>query len=387
MLNHRLPTKTIAASLVTLSIAFLASLVSSRASAIVEGCQLAKAQEFVQDLAPADYARKAGLNYTTDRSQGITRQQVGEEFHYLDAAGRRITDQARIDAINKLQLPPAYSNIWISPDPKSHLQATGVDKAGRTQYRYHPDWITIKGSAKFRRMAGFGLALPDLRATVNKHLAGDSLTKDRVVSGIIRLLDLTAIRVGNEEYAETNETYGLSTMLKRHVVLDGNKITFDFVGKSSKEHQVTVEDPQLAQLVKALLDVPGDKLFQHQTGNNIGAIDSADVNAYINVNTGLALTAKDFRTWRATVITTRELMGRQAPATEKELKAIRKEIAEIVAQQLGNTPSVALANYIYPALWDIYAVNAARFQKRPRSLKGLTAEENLAQSILEENNG
>ena len=303
--------------------------------------------------APEQSARKAGLVYVTDAGPGLRRVRRGKGFSYHTAAGARVAraDRARIEA---LAIPPAWADVWICPDPRGHLQATGRDEKGRKQYRYHPDWQEHRNRLKYDRMVPFGEALPGLRARVEEDLNRPRLDRDKVVALAVRLLDETLLRIGNREYAEDNASYGLTTLRDRHVSFDGAEVRFSFVGKSGKEQEVALHDRKLARLVRACRDVPGHPLFQYYTEAGKDAIGSADVNDYLRETTGEDFSAKDFRTWGGTVLAARALRACGAAEDEKACEdAIRETIAAVSAG-LGNTVAVCRKYYVHPGVLEAY---------------------------------
>jgi len=283
----------------------------------------------------ADSARAAGLRYSSDDRPGITRRKKGAGFTYLDPQGRPIDNERIIKRINALRIPPAYTDVWIATDPRGHLQATGRDARGRKQYRYHPRWREVRDETKFGRMVDFGNALPALRERTRHDLARHSLPREKVLATVVQLLEKTLIRVGNEEYARENKSYGLTTLRNRHVKATDASLRFSFRGKSGIEHRITLRDRRLARIVRQLRDLPGQELFQYIDDDGTRqSIDSADVNAYLHEITGQDFTAKDFRTWAGTVL---------CAVTLREFDAC-------VSERLGNTPAVCRKSYIHPAI-------------------------------------
>ena len=255
-------------------------------------------------LEPEELAQLAHLRYYTDDRPGYTRQKAGEkEFHYFDQHGQRVTDEADIQRINSLAIPPAYTDVWICPSKNGHLQATGKDAKGRKQYRYHPKWRETADANKYSRVMAFALALPDIRRRVDHDLSKPGLPREKVLATVVKLLETTLIRVGNEEYAKTNKHYGLTTMRNRHVKVKGATIEFSFRGKSGVDHTIELENPRMARVVKSCQEIPGQELFQYlDHDDQRHSIDSADVNAYLQEISGQPFTAKDFRTWAGTVL-------------------------------------------------------------------------------------
>jgi DNA topoisomerase-1 len=285
---------------------------------------------------------------------GITRQPAGHGFSY-HRHGQAVTDEKTLQRIGSLAIPPAWREVWICSDPDGHLQAVGRDARHRKQYRYHPRWRARRDDTKFHRMLAFGKALPRLRARVLRDLARRSLAREKVLATVVRLLETTLIRVGNDEYARQNHSFGLTTLEDRHVAITGADLRFHFRGKSGKEHTVTLHDPRLASIVKQCRDIPGYDLFQFidESGRR-QSVDSADVNDYIREAMGDDFTAKDFRTWAGTVLAARALATGAAAGTEaRTRKAIASAIGAVAAQ-LGNTVAVCRKSYIHPAILDCY---------------------------------
>jgi DNA topoisomerase I len=301
---------------------------------------------------PLDSARKAGLRYMTDDRPGIRRLKVRGGFRYVAPDGKALTDRTEIARIKSLAIPPAYTDVWIAPIRNAHLQATGRDARGRKQYRYHKRWREVRDENKFHRMLAFAKALPKMRAAVKRGLTKPGLPREKVLATVVALLEETMIRVGNEEYARDNNSYGLTTMLDEQVKVRGDAIRFHFRGKSGVEHSVTVRDKRLAKIVRSCQDIPGHELFSflNENGEPV-TIDSADVNAYIREIGEDDFTAKDFRTWEATMDCALELAAIH-PKTQKEAKAAVLEVVRNVAKRLGNTPAVCRKAYIFPAIID-----------------------------------
>ncbi len=306
-------------------------------------------------LDPVESAKAAGLRYVSDTKPGIQRKPCRGGFRYVDSSGRPVRDPETLKRIKSLVIPPAWTRVWICPTPNGHLQATGRDARGRKQSRYHPLWRATRDETKYERMILFGDALPRIRERVEHDLALPGLPRAKVLAAIVRLLETTSIRVGNEEYARENKSYGLTTMRNRHVVVAGATITFDFTGKSGVHHTIDVQNRKLAKIVQRCLDLPGYELFQYlDEDDQRHTIDSADVNDYLHEITGQHFTAKDFRTWAGTVLAA-EMLRQFQPF--ESLTQARKNVVEAiktVAKRLGNTPSVCRKCYIHPAVLDHY---------------------------------
>ncbi|WP_120992980.1 DNA topoisomerase IB [Stutzerimonas urumqiensis] len=322
------------------------------------------------------------LHYVDDQQPGISRRRLRGRFAYFTAQGERIRDPAEIDRIDRLAIPPAYTQVWICPDPNGHLQATGRDARGRKQYRYHPRWREVRDEDKYERMLAFGRALPRLRACVEKDLAQPGIGRDKVIATVVSLLDATLIRVGNSCYARDNKSYGLTTLRDRHVEVNSRSIRFNFRGKSGVEHALRVNDPRLARIVKRCQDLPGQQLFQYlDEAGERHAVSSSDINQYLQRHAGDAFTAKDYRTWAGTALALEALrVGEADPETPTRLT----EIVKAVAQQLGNTPAVCRKCYIHPAVFDAFQAGALQRLKRSRERKWLRREEVALLHFLEQ---
>jgi DNA topoisomerase-1 len=340
---------------------------------------------------PIESAQIAGLRYVTDDIPGIQRQRCGKGFTYLDAKGKRISDPQERHRIEALGIPPAYTHVWICPDANGHLQATGRDAKGRKQYRYHPRWRQVRDETKFSRMIAFGEALPLIRQRTEKDLGLPGLPREKVLATVVRLLETTLIRVGNQEYAKENRSFGLTTMRDRHVEISGTKIKFQFRGKSGKQHSIDVRDRRLAQIVKRCRDIPGYELFQYLDENGQRqTIDSGDVNTYLQEITGEEFTAKDFRTWAATVLAIVTLQECEACNSEAQAKHNITQMIKTVSQQLGNTPTVCRKYYVHPAVVDIYLkgtlldiLTQQTKQQRTDLFEGLRSEEAAVMKLLQ----
>ncbi|WP_460145855.1 DNA topoisomerase IB [Pseudomonas sp. S2_A02] len=327
------------------------------------------------DVLPPD------LHYVDDSQPGITRKALRGKFCYFDPAGQRITDPDEIKRINALAVPPAYTDVWICPDPRGHLQATGRDARGRKQYRYHPRWREVRDADKYSRLRDFGQALPKLRKQLEALLAAPGFSRDKVMATVITLLDATLIRVGNTQYARDNRSYGLTTLRNRHVEVNGSAILFQFRGKSGIEHQITVKDRRLARIIKRCLEIPGQNLFQYLDENGERhTISSSDVNAYLQTLTGADFTAKDYRTWAGSALALAVLRELQWES-EADAKRHVVEMVKNVARQLGNTPAVCRKCYIHPAVVDGFMQGALSELPRSRGRKRLRAEE-VALAVL-----
>ena len=315
---------------------------------------------------------EAGLVHTTDASPGIRRERRGDEFVYLKPRGGEVNDARTLDRIRSLAIPPAYERVWICARANGHLQATGIDARGRKQYRYHPGFREARDAHKFERLAEFGTHLPQLHERVATDMARRGLPKEKVVATVVDLLERSLIRVGNEEYARENGHFGLTTLQNEHVEVKGGEVDFHFVGKSGVAHDVALRDKKLAKVVKKLQELPGQELFQYvgENGEPHG-IDSSDVNAYLKEVAGEDFTAKDFRTWAASVQALETLVERGAPGTKKEAKAAISETMKTVSKQLGNTPSVCRKCYVHPTILEAFA--SGKLPTRGKAEKALIA--------------
>jgi len=295
--------------------------------------------------------KAADLRYVSDEEPGYTRLRWGQGFTYRDADGETVTDSDLRRWFESLAIPPAWEDVWISAYRNGHLLATGRDSKDRKQYIYHPRWQELRNQTKFHQLADFGKALPWLRQAVEADLRKRGIVRERVLALAVRLLEETLIRIGNDAYTQANTTYGLTTLRDKHVNIDGQKITFAFVGKSGKEHQIELKDKQLARIVKACRDIPGYDLFQYYNADGQRQrITSGDVNAYIREITGRDFTAKDFRTWGATTRALSILSTCESDPCEDEVRACVQQVAD----ELGNTVAVCRKYYIYPALFDAF---------------------------------
>ena len=301
-------------------------------------------------------AQAAGLRYVSDAKPGIRRRRAGGGFSYVGPDGRTVRDKATLARIRSLAIPPAYVDVWICPTPNGHLQATGRDARGRKQYRYHPKWREVRDETKFGRMLAFSEVLPRLRVRLEEDLAKPGLPREKVLATVVRLLECTAIRVGNDEYARANRSFGLTTLQDRHVEVTGSTLRFEFRGKSGKTHRVALSDRRLARIVARCQALPGADLFQYEDdeGQRV-AIGSGDVNDYLREITGEEFTAKDFRTWAGTLQAVEVLEAVGPAATEREAKSVILQAIDRVAERLNNTRAVCRKYYVHPAVLETYA--------------------------------
>jgi DNA topoisomerase I len=301
-------------------------------------------------------AELAGLRYAIPKGTGIRRRRAGSGFVYLGSDNKPISDEAVIRRIRSLVLPPAWTSVWISPSENGHIQAVGRDARGRKQYRYHPRYRHIRDLAKFDRMRAFGKALPKIRRTVARDLRREGLPKRKILAAIVKLLETTYIRVGNEEYVEDNNSFGLTTLRNQHVQVLGDTLKFRFKGKSHQEQQITIKDKRLARIVRKCKEIPGSLLFEYldETGNP-QAIESGDVNDYLREISGGEFTAKDFRTWGGTCLAASFLLAQCLEKTDSSAKSVLVDVVKDVASKLGNKPATCKKYYIHPAIMDCYS--------------------------------
>jgi DNA topoisomerase-1 len=303
----------------------------------------------------AEAAEEARLRYVSDDQPGYTRKAKGDDFEYFDTEGKPIRDEQRLLRIKRLAIPPAYTDVWICPSPNGHIQATGRDARGRKQYRYHERWREVRDESKYEKMVLFGEALPKLRKRVEADLALPGLPRNKVLAAVVHLLQRTFIRIGNEEYARENKSFGLTTMKNHHVDVKGSKLRFRFRGKSGKKHEVDIEDRRIAKIVSKMQDLPGQDLFQYVDDDGQARdVTSEDVNNYLREITGEDFTAKDFRTWAGTVLAAMALNTVGAFETKKQAKANIKDAISAVAKMLGNTPAICRKCYVHPAVLEAY---------------------------------
>ena len=304
---------------------------------------------------PVGSARAAGLRYVSDTRPGLIRKRAGKGFAYLGPDGNRVRDAATLKRIASLVIPPAWTDVWISTHPEGHIQATGRDAKGRKQYRYHPRWRSVRDETKYGRMMAFGAALPRIRTRVETDLKRPGLPREKVLATVVRLLETTLIRVGNEEYARVNRSFGLTTMLDRHVDVTDRSVRFGFRGKSGIHHKIDLNDRRLAKVVKRCRDLPGQELFQYlEEDGTHRAVDSADVNDYLREVAGDEFTAKDFRTWAGTVLAAMALREFEAFDSQTQAKKNVVRAIEHVSGRLGNTPTVCRKCYVHPEIINAY---------------------------------
>ena len=300
-------------------------------------------------------AEQAGLQYVSDERPGYSRRAKGKHFQYFDTEGKLIHDEQRLCRIKRLAIPPAWTNVWICPSPNGHVQATGRDVRGRKQYRYHERWREVRDENKFERLAQFAKALPDIRRRVAQDFKLPGLARRKVLATIVRLLERTFIRIGNEEYARENKSFGLTTLKNRHVKVRGAQVRFRFRGKSKRPHEVDVTDRRVAKVIAKCQDLPGQDLFQYvDEDGEVQDVTSQDVNEYLREIAGEDFTAKDFRTWGGTVLAAMALSMQEAFQTKRQAKSNIKTAICAVAELLGNTPAVCRKCYVHPMIVEAY---------------------------------
>ncbi|HEY3676398.1 MAG TPA: hypothetical protein VGK84_10455 [Candidatus Tumulicola sp.] len=331
---------------------------------------------------PIVEAKSAGLHYVSDVRPGIRREKYRGKFRYVKPDGTVVRDESERNRIAHLAIPPAYEDVWISPDPRGHIQATGRDARGRKQYRYHERWREFRDAAKYDRLMEFAKALPAMRKALEHDLAKRGMPKEKVLAGVVTLLETTLIRVGNEEYARDNQSFGLTTLRNRHARVKGANLRFEFKGKSGLQHRVDLHDRKLARLVAQCQELPGQHLFSYlDDDGNAVPIDSSDVNSYIREISNADFTAKDFRTWLGTVRCAQWLVEHpaelQADRTKNAVEAVK-----FTALHLRNTPAVCRKCYIHPAVLERYLESGRLQPRRSRGAQALHPEERFAVDLL-----
>lgn len=334
----------------------------------VQGCP--------EDLPP-------GLRYVDDSRRGYTREWIDGAFVFFNTLGKRIDDEAEVRRIKALAIPPAYTDVWICPDARGHLQATGRDARGRKQYRYHPQWRETRDATKYERMLAFSAVLPKLRARVTRDLSLDGMPRNKVLATVVRLLDTTLIRVGSEEYARENRSYGLTTLRKRHLKVSAGTLRFQFRGKSGIEHDVSVSDARVARIVKRCMDLPGQDLFQYlDADGERHSVSSSDINDYLHEITGADFTAKDYRTWAGSVFALAALRRLRWDTVTEARKHIVGTIKE-VSQLLRNTPAVCRKCYVHPAVIEAFEAGELAESMPASRRHGLKTDEAALAIFLE----
>ena len=342
-------------------------------------------------LDPREAAKAAHLHYVTDSKPGIRRERTQDGWDFYMPDGTRITDEKNIARIKKLAIPPAYTEVWICRDPNGHLQAVGRDARGRKQYRYHPRWREIRDEAKYGKMLIFGRKLPDIRKRVEHDLSKPGLPREKVLAALVRLLERTLARIGNEEYARTNNSFGLTTLRERHVKVHGTTVELDFRAKHGIQRHIELKDRKLANIVRKLQDIPGQELFHYVDHDGLShTVGSDDVNHYLHDITGEEITAKDFRTWAATNLAALALKEFESFDSAAKAKKNVLRAVEAVSSLLGNTPSICRKCYIHPAIFDGYLDGSLLEGLKDRADAvldhkegGLTAEEIAVTAFLD----
>ncbi|CAN5326884.1 DNA topoisomerase IB [soil metagenome] len=292
------------------------------------------------------------LVHAADDEPGLRRVRAGKTFRYVDAVGRPVRNKITLSRIRALAIPPAWTNVWISADPAGHIQATGRDAKLRKQYRYHLRWRQVRTEAKYHRLVAFCAALPKLRTTVERDLASPGLTKRKVIATVVSLMERAQLRVGNDEYTRQNGSYGATTLQDRHAKFHGNTLELAFRGKSGVQRRITLTDRRLARIVRSCRDLEGQRLFQYMDGEAIRHVTSSDVNEYIHEVTGGPFTAKDYRTWAATLGALLLLSSIDHPGSERGCKRCITQVLDVVSTKLGHTPAVCRSSYIHPRVLD-----------------------------------
>lgn len=335
---------------------------------------------------PVESAKAAGLRYVSDDIPGIKRIARGKHFTYIAPDGKEIVDEGELARIKALAVPPAYTDVWICPIQNGHLQATGRDARGRKQYRYHKRWREVRDETKYERLIAFAQALPAVRKRVEHDLALPELPREKVLATVVQLLETTAIRVGNDEYAKENHSYGLTTLRNKHAKVQGSQLRFSFRGKSGVRHTVHLRDRRLARVVRQCQDLPGQQLFEYvDHDGTTHAIGSVDVNQYIRDISGAEFSAKDFRTWLGTVTCASLLSRVEESPTQSERKRRVTEVITEVAKRLGNTPSVCRKCYVHPHVVETYMERGTlSVPQKMRHAKGLLPEEHFVLALLRE---
>ena len=304
---------------------------------------------------PRDAAESAGLRYVSDERPGIRRKKVGTGFSYVRADGSRLMERGALKRIKALAIPPAWTDVWICPFPDGHIQATGRDAKGRKQYRYHARFREVRESTKYEHVVAFADALPSIRDTVREHMALRGLPREKVLATVVHLLETTLIRVGNDDYAKQNNSYGLTTLKNRHVAVNGNEVRFRFTGKGGKQWSLRVRDRRIAKIIRACQELPGQELLQYiDEQGNCQDVTSSDVNEYLKAITGKDITAKDFRTWAGTVLAAMTLSELQSFDNAAQAKRNLRSAIEKVSARLGNTPTICRKCYIHPEVLNSY---------------------------------
>jgi DNA topoisomerase-1 len=332
----------------------------------------------VKTLSPEKEAEEAGLNYVSLNEPGFSRKRRGKTFYFIDTKGSPIRDKSVCQRIKSLVIPPAWEQVWISPDPKGHIQATGRDAKGRKQYRYHARWRTQRDGSKFDKMVAFAKALPTIRRQVQKGLGAGELSKQQIVCTVIHLLETTLVRIGNESYAKSNKSYGLTTIRAKHVEIKSSSVRFAFKGKSGVMHDVKLSDRKIARIISRCHSLPGQLLFQYRDdGGETRPVGSTDVNQLLQEICGHPFSAKDFRTWCASVMAVKVLRDFEAPQSQTHGKKTVKAAISEVAKALRNTVTVCKKCYVHPQIIDFYLAGDLHRKLRAAERKRIAAYQKL----------
>lgn len=332
---------------------------------------------------PTVSARSAGLRYVSDQSPGIRRVKTRSGFRYIDAKGKPVRDEATIRRIKSLVIPPAWQDVWICPWDNGHIQAIGRDAKSRKQYRYHPCWRKVRDEAKYERIVCFGKKLPELRAKIEAALQLPGLPREKVLATVVRLLELTRMRIGNEEYARINRSFGLTTLKDKHVNIAGTKVEFHFRGKSGVQHTLELHDLRMANIIKRMRDLPGQELFQYiDEDGKRHTVGSGDVNDYLQQLTGEDFTAKDFRTWAGTMMASLALLECKQYSCNSEAKKNIDQVIRAVAKELGNTARICKNCYVHPIVIESY-LNEEKWSAWQKSiLKKANSEDAITEEVV-----
>jgi DNA topoisomerase-1 len=333
-------------------------------------------------------AAEAHLRYVNDGESGISRVRRGKGFSYVLDNGASVDNEPTLTRIKSLAIPPAWTKVWICKSANGHIQAVGRDAKGRKQYKYHPKWREARDGTKYSRMLDFAKALPSIRKRVGADLRREGMPRKKVLATVVRLLDLTAIRIGNEEYAKSNKSYGLTTLKTKHVNVKGSKVKFRFTGKGGKRHEVEFTDRRLARILKQCQEIPGQELFNYLDGETPSSVSSNDVNEYIKEAAADDFTAKDFRTWAGSVLAASCLADAPLSESETENKAAIVSAVDCVAFALGNTRAICRKCYIHPGIFDAFSAgHLDEFLGTGRSAAGLSKEESQLRALLKKIEG
>lgn len=328
-------------------------------------------------------AVEAGLRYVSDRKPGFTRRRAGKGFVYLDLGGKKLVEKNHLERIKKLVIPPAWSEVWICSLPNGHIQVTGRDARKRKQYRYHAKWNATRNSNKFDKLLKFCSVLPKVRSRIRRDLKRPNYDREKVLAAVVSIMERTLIRVGSEEYALTNNSYGLTTMKNKHAIVKGKQVHFKFKGKSGVEHEIVLDDPRLAKIVRDCQEIPGQDLFAYESedGSYVD-VTSADVNDYLREITGEEITAKDYRTWGGTLHAVQALCSMEKAENKTQLKKCITNALKITAKKLGNTPTICRGYYVHPGMFELFASGELHGLKKQKAGHGLTSEDLLVRSLL-----